>query len=77
MLRIFGVSLQNCKLFRLFVGFALPLGLRATTSATEAFAVYGPRRKFARVSQQNRLPDASPGTPAQRSELQKLASANS
>jgi hypothetical protein len=29
MLRIFGVSLQNCKLFRLFVGFAYPLGLRA------------------------------------------------
>ena len=29
MLRIFGVSLQNCKLFRLFVGFPYPLALGA------------------------------------------------
>jgi hypothetical protein len=44
MLRVFGVSLQNCKLFRLFVGFALPPWPPCATSATEAFAVYGPRR---------------------------------
>jgi len=41
MLRIFGVSLQNCKLFRLFVGFALPPWPPCATSATELLPFMG------------------------------------
>jgi len=41
MLGIFGVSLQNCKLFRRFVGFSFPPWPPCATSATEALPFMG------------------------------------